>query len=40
MKNTIESNSLSANIFRTTRKENAYLSNELQATTNFSILAF
>ena len=40
MKNTIESNSLSANIFRTTRKENAYLSNRLQATTNFSILAF
>ena len=40
MKNTIESNSLSANIFRIIRKENAYLSEWLQATTNFSILAF
>ncbi|GIR12029.1 MAG: hypothetical protein CM15mP23_06040 [Cryomorphaceae bacterium] len=40
MKNTKESNLLSANIFGTTRKQNAYLSNKLQATTNFSILAF
>lgn len=40
MKNTIENNSLSANIFQTIRKQNAYLSNKLQATTNFSILAF